>query len=49
MNELISVKYLVEIQEQREYYMNELVYSQELNTVEHASESQFYKMEMRII
>jgi GNAT superfamily N-acetyltransferase len=46
MIELIQVESLAEIQEQREYYMKELPYSQELNTEEHVWECQYYKIKM---
>lgn len=46
MIELFHVVSLSEIQPQRERYMNELLYSQELNTEENVQESTYYKIEM---
>ena len=46
MIELIHVESLAEIQEQRENYMKELPYSQELNTEEHVWGCQYYKIKM---
>lgn len=46
MIELFQVVSLSEIQPLRECYMNELLYSQELNTEENVQESIFYKIEM---
>jgi GNAT superfamily N-acetyltransferase len=49
MIELIPVESLNEIQQQREYYMKELPYSQELNTEENVRESQCYKIIMNSV
>lgn len=46
MVELIPVESLAEIQEQREYYINELLFSQELHAEENVWESQYYKIKM---
>lgn len=46
MIELISLESLTEIQEQRELYMNELPYSQDLNAEENVWVSQYYKIIM---
>lgn len=46
MFELLAVESLAEIQEQRELYMNELPYSQDLNVEENVWESQCYKIIM---
>jgi GNAT superfamily N-acetyltransferase len=46
MIELLPIVSLSEIQLQRECYMNELLYSQELNTEENAQESKYYKIKL---
>jgi hypothetical protein len=46
MIQLIFVESLTEIQDQRELYMNELPYSQDLNAEENVWESQYYKIIM---
>ena len=46
MIELMPAVSLAEIQEQREDYMNELAYSQELNTEENVWECQYYKIKI---
>jgi GNAT superfamily N-acetyltransferase len=46
MIELIPVESLNEIQVQREYYINELPYSQELHVEENVWASQYYKIKM---
>ena len=46
MIELMPAVSLAEIQEQREAYMNELAYSQELNSEENVWECQYYKIKI---
>jgi GNAT superfamily N-acetyltransferase len=46
MIELMPVESLAEIQEQRDYYLKELAYSQGLNTEENVWESQYYKIKI---
>jgi GNAT superfamily N-acetyltransferase len=49
MIELISVESLAEIRELREYYINELPYSQELHAEENVWKSQYYKIKMNSV